>query len=223
MSETTYSDLQVLCNYKRLSFVRRFNNLPTIHTEDVSQHTFYVTILAMTLADEYNTSVQKHNLETHPYDVENVWNKVDTELVMRQALLHDIEECFTSDIPWNVKHHSDATNSTIKGIVRDKMKSIYSNCSPTLKRQIHLNMSSKLGLEGKIVAIADMLECAWNCFTEEQLGNKYLQGMKDKALQEIEDMEFTETLYKTSELFKSMMSMLKGKTSYIEMDKMNLE
>lgn len=223
INDTKHNDLRIMCNYKRLRFIRRFNNLPTIQTEDVAQHSFYTAILAMTMAEEYNYAVQVHNLQVHPFDVENAWDKVNVEEVTRYALLHDIEEAFTSDIPWNVKHHSDSVNSAIKRATNDKIKAIYRGCSPIIERQASTNAIAKLGLEGKFVAVADMMECAWNCHQEEQLGNRYLQGMKLKAIEEIEKMEFSRVLKDTSPLFNSMMRMFKNKVSYIASDEMELE
>lgn len=218
-----YKDLEVMCNYRRLKFTRRFNNLPTLQTEDVAQHSFFTTILAMTMAEEYNLSVQKHNLEVHPYDVENAWDEVDVNLVMRQALLHDIEEAFTSDIPWNVKHHDDDTHRTILDATRSKMESIYQDCTKVMRDQMMVNFTAKFGLEGKFVAIADMMECAWNCHQEEQLGNRYLTGMKFKALKVINELEFSKVLKEASPIFNSMMKMMSGKTLYCASDTMNLD
>ena len=221
--EPAYKDLQVMCKYRRLRFTRRFNNLPTITTEDVAQHSFFTTILARTMAEEYNEAVQRHNLQVHPYDVDNAWDKVNVDQVTVQALYHDIEESFTSDIPWNVKHHNEEVNTAIKHATWDKLKAIYKGCSPIVEKQMSTNISAKLGLEGKFVAVADMMECAWECHQEEHLGNKYLQSMKLKAIQEINEMEFSKVLYDTSPLFKSMMKMFEGRTARIACDEMELD
>lgn len=211
-------DLEVMCNYRRLKFIRRFNNFPTLNTEDVAQHSYFTTILAMTMADEYNIAIREHNkkvaehnLSIHPYDVENaldIQSEVDVEVVMRQALLHDIEEAFTSDIPWNVKHHNSVVNTLITGVAQSKLQNIYENCSEVFKRQMQTKLDAKKGLEGKFVAIADMLECAWNCYQESRMGNPYLNSLKDKAMEVIEKDLFSKVLEDTSPLFNSMCRLL---------------
>lgn len=218
-----YNDLEVMCNYRRLKYIRRFNNLPTVHTEDVAQHSFYTAILAVTMAEEYNLAVQKHNLEVHPYDVENVWERVDVPEVLKKALFHDIEEAFTSDIPWNVKHHNSAVHALIGGIAQSKLQDIYKDCSSTLRDQMYSKLNSKDGLEGKFVAIADMMECAWNCYHESSLGNTYLEDMQAKAVGVIQADPFSSVLVDTSPMFNAMMHLLTGKRKAMDSDVMNLD
>ena len=215
---TQIKDLEVMCNYRRLKFIRRFNNFPTLNTEDVAQHSYFTAIIAMTMADEYNVfiresnkKVAEHNLTVHPYDVESAQNpqdEVNVGLVMRYALFHDIEEAFTSDIPWNVKHHNSAVNTLITGVAQSKLQNIYENCSEVFKHQMQLKLDAKNGLEGKFVAIADMLECAWNCYQESRMGNPYLNSLKDKAMEVIEKDPFSKVLEETSPLFNSMCRLL---------------
>ena len=96
-------DLKIFMNYRRLKDIKRCNNFPVVNQEDVAQHSFYVTLLAMALADEYNTWAGDINMGYHPFDVEHQYMIAKTEIVIRKALTHDLEESFTSDIPWNIK------------------------------------------------------------------------------------------------------------------------
>ena len=226
-------DLEVMCNYRRLKFIRRFNNFPTLNTEDVAQHSYFTTILAMTMADEYNVFIREsnkkvadHNLTVHPYDVESAQNpqdEVNVGLVMRYALFHDIEEAFTSDIPWNVKHHNSAVNTLITGVAQSKLQNIYENCSEVFRYQMQAKLDAKNGLEGKFVAIADMLECAWNCYQENQMGNPYLDNLKNKALDVISSNPFSKTLEKVSPFFRSMCGLLREDIQYLGADELNLD
>lgn len=210
-------NVKVLENYRRLKNIRRCNNFPTLQTEDVAQHSFYVTVLAMTLAEEYNAYAREHNLSVHPLDVENVMDVVSVEDVMKKALFHDIEESFTSDIPFNVKHHSRELNLAMKKCVADILDKVYQGCSVTLHSQRNYNMTCKDYLEGKFVAIADLLEGAWYCYQELVMGNSYIVELFRNYLDEIFKVEGVSeislacpTFNATINLFKDSLSGVKG-------------
>lgn len=200
-------DLQMLCNYRRLRNVRRANNLPTIQTEDVAQHSFYVAILATTLAEDYNTHVAEYNRQFHPLDMEDTFELVDISQVTRQALFHDMEEVFTSDIPWNVKHHDSDTNLAIQRCIWEKLVHIYQGTTPPVSQHRTLIYNAKNGLAGKFVNIADNLEGTWYCYTELTMGNQYIQGLFLKYLDVVLAEPFVPVLYKFSPVFTSVMNM----------------
>lgn len=199
------SNLRVLSNYRRLRYIRRTNNLPTIQTEDVAQHSFYVAVLATTLAEDYNQSVAQHNADFHPLDMENTYDIVDVKAVTSQALFHDMEEAFTSDIPWNVKHHSEKTRLAIRQCVQDKLEVAFFGTDGPVSAQQALILRAKDGLPGKFVNAADNLEGAWYCYTELEMGNKYLESLFCKYLMVIRDDPFTPVLQKFSPLFNKIM------------------
>ena len=201
-------NLQVLFNYRRLRDIRRTNNMPTHQTEDVAQHSFYVAILASIIAEEYNEFAHTHNLDYHPLDVENRWEYVDVEAVTRQALFHDMEEAFTSDIPWNVKHHSDVTRAVIQACVKDKLEGVYKDTSGPISKHKHTILNAKTGLDGEFVNMADSLEGAWYCYTELVMGNRYMAGLFIKYMQLISDDPLSNVLEASSSLFRDLMAVL---------------
>lgn len=206
------ANLRVMNNYRRLRNIRRTNNLPTIQTEDVAQHSFYVAILATTLAEEYNHSVMLYNANFHPMDIENTYDTVDVRDVTRQALFHDMEEAFTSDIPWNVKHHNDETRAAIQRCIKDKLTVVYQGTTGPVSFHKDTILYAKLGLPGKFVNAADNLEGAWYCYTELEMGNNYIYGLFCKYLQVIRDDPFTELLHRFSPLFRDIMKMFDDKS-----------
>lgn len=212
---TATMNLRLLNNYRRLRNVRRANNLPTVHQEDVAQHSFYVAILATTLAEDYNQNVEQYNLNFHPIDLENTAEIVDVNEVTKQALFHDMEEAFTSDIPWNVKHHDNTTNSAIQQCIREKLDRLYTGTSEPIFQHKNTILQAKMGLPGKFVNIADNLEGAWYCYTELEMGNNYMIDLFLKYLQVINDDSFTLILRRFSPIFDEFMHMFEAKKLFI--------
>ena len=206
-------NVRVLSNYRRLRNVRRANNLPTLQTEDVAQHSFYVAILATALAEDYNHNVEQHNANFHPLDVENTLDTVNVVQVIRQALFHDMEEAFTSDIPWNVKHHSEKTRLAIQQCVEAKLDVVFHHTNMPINSHQALILRAKDGLPGKFVNIADNLEGAWYCYDELTMGNGYMKELFLKYLQVIQQDSFVFLLVRFSPLFVEIMKMFEAMRS----------
>lgn len=200
-------DLEIFMNYRRLKEIKRCNNFPVIVSEDVAQHSFYVTILAMAIADEYNTWACDINMGFHPYDVENQYPVAKTEIVIRKALAHDLEESFTSDIPWNIKHMSEDVHKTITDAISARMNKIYEESS-TMAMYKTLNDQCKDGFEGQFVNIADMIELGIYCWEEKAKGNQFLQPMIDKCVGLLQSYSGYATLMEASPLFSSLVKMI---------------
>ena len=201
-------DLKIFLNFRRLRFIKRCNNFPTVNPEDVAQHSFYTVLLSMSIADEYNTWVDE-NFDYYDYEAPNT---LDSEKVIRKALLHDVEESFTSDIPWNIKHHSKEVHKAIAEAIENKMEKVYED-SKTAQLWKSINLSSKDGAEGALVDLCDMLELALFCFEEKQKGNMYMNGLLKKALVCLKNHKLYEIMLKASPLFNSCIGMLHTENS----------
>lgn len=194
-------------NYRRMRQIRRCNTFPTVNPIDVAQHSYYVTMLAMALSDEYNTWAEEYNLEFHPLDFDNNYELVNTEKVLRKALLHDTEESITSDIPWNIKHMNDDINFALTKAIDERIDKAYEG-TKTMEMYHQLGKACKDGLEGQVVNIADMLELAIYCWEEVVMGNHYLKSMLNKCLRLIDSYTIADVLKKSSPLFISIKDML---------------
>ena len=202
-------DLEMFQNYRRLRYIKRCNNYPTIISTDVAQHSYFTTMIAMILTDEYNTWVEEHNSEYHPSDMENYYVLLNGEAVLRKALVHDIEESFTSDIPYNVKHLTTRINNVLTTDLRDYVDSQYVE-TVTTSMYNQMNKSCKLGLAGQVVAVSDMIELAWYCCDEMALGNFHLKEILTRCKEFLDEFEFSKTLRVVSEFYKSVEDMIKG-------------
>lgn len=190
-------DVKVFLNWRRLRYIKRCNNFPTVASTDVAQHSYFVTLLAMAIVDEYNTYA---DLNDKPI--------VSSELVLRKALLHDSDESITSDIPWNVKHLDEDIHSLLVSKINEKVKALYEGCT-VMQEYYELSTHCKEDMSGKIVELADMLELALYCWEEQQLGNTCMKGLLEKCISLLESYCLYNMICEASPLFSSLIKILK--------------
>lgn len=201
-------DLKMFMNYRRMRHIRRCNTFPVLNPIDVAQHSYYVTMLAMAISDEYNTYADEYNLDFHPLDFDNRLELLNTEVVLRKALCHDTEESITSDIPWNIKHMTPEVHQMLSEAINTKVDKAYEGTS-TMEIYHKLGKECKDKLEGKIVDLADMTELAIYCWEEIAEGNNYMKSMLNKCLKLMDSYTQDTVIPVASHLFTSIREMLK--------------
>jgi len=75
----------------RLRYVIRYSTCQRLHSENVAEHSYYVALYSMLIADWVRL-------------VYTTDDEVDIETVMRYALMHDLEEAITGDLPRSFKY-----------------------------------------------------------------------------------------------------------------------
>jgi len=75
----------------RVRYVTRFSTCRVLNSETVAEHSYYTALYSMVIADWVNSQLSADPL-------------VDTEVLLRRALLHDLEEARTGDMPRFFKH-----------------------------------------------------------------------------------------------------------------------
>ena len=214
-TEQKTKDLKIFMNYRRLKEIKRQNNFPIIHKVDVAQHSYYVAMMAMIMADEYNTWVEEQNAIAYDELSDNVYLLVKTEIVIRKAMLHDLEESFTSDIPWNIKHASTEFNKAINEVIDQKVRNAHKGCY-TMDMYREICSKCKDGLEGRFVEFADTLELGLHCWEEMASGNRFLKPMLEKCLNLIESYQDYAILREASPFFDSLCELLHSRTEVAE-------
>ena len=164
----------------RLSNIHRYPMWDRIREMNVAEHSMRVTMLAMMMADFYNKDAKKKD-------------KVNVELLMRKALLHDFEEALTGDIAHPIKHHSEEAEQFFGDLTDDMLVNkmfVYAD-----KAYMTYVSESKAGKEGQIIAIADMAEILFYTYREVRLGNDViyilLSRCRDYLIKMTKDTEFT--------------------------------
>ena len=129
----------------------------------------------------------KSNDKEHMYDTEVImlglarWerdkfkNKIDFEKIAHLGVLHDVIEAYTGDFLSGIKKYSAdmkrAVREVEEGVYKDKLEGLIPKSWREDYRQYILNPKA-MGLEGQILAGADLISALFECIDELQLGNK---------------------------------------------------
>lgn len=158
--------------------------LPTA-TETVAAHSYGVAVTAMMLADE----------------LIGRGIKVDSEKVLRMAILHDLSEARLGDMPKVAKHYfvRDAIHDAERAVFAD----IVENCKRSrLYCEIFDEYEARQTLESQLVKVADVLDLLVEALALEKAGAKGLEEFWDVARQrafvfEPEVQPFVDQLFET--------------------------
>ena len=142
----------------QLSKVNRYSGVYLIQPESVSDHTTQVGLIAFTLA-----SYLKH-----------IGEEIDLGRVALYALLHDIDESLTGDIPRNIKYYNSKSIKSFNEIAEDAINRLDAQLGFTNIHDYWV-VAKEDGIEGLIVGISDVLQVVRKIIEEVQfLGNKYM-------------------------------------------------
>lgn len=140
-----------------LSRLTRWQNLPTVTSESVAEHTAQVALIVLKLSADYEFDVGK---------------------ALTIALLHDVAEISLTDIPHNVTRRfpmiADAKALAEREVIAEKLP----------EYEAWLTQPS---LEADIVKLADVLQVLQFCDRELNVcTNRYIQKVAEEAQQSAE-------------------------------------
>jgi 5'-deoxynucleotidase YfbR-like HD superfamily hydrolase len=146
-----------LANIQRCSTTRR------IKQQSVAEHSYYVAVISLLLAQELK-------------------GDVDLGLLLQKALFHDLEEAMTGDIIYPLKHSSPEVNATLEEITVEYCRKIFEKKFPKYEHFRGIQRFSKDGYEGEIVRLADAIELMVYCYEEFVNGNGHMQELLLRAI-----------------------------------------
>ncbi len=164
----------------KTSSIRRYNTTQIIQQQSVLEHEGSVALIAMLLSD---------------YFIKN-GAKLDTEKIMRMAIIHDLDEAIYGDIPYDAKYEYGKTSEEFRAAL-ERMKiftlrMILSSIgdSDLAKKYFGLMMEEKeKGTpEARIVKLADYIDVLIFINHELSLGNRSVRDIKEKAEKNIRGM-----------------------------------
>lgn len=172
---------KLFMNFRRMRHIKRCNNFPTLIPTDVAQHSYFTTMLAMLFVDELEFETGFSDIKPKP---------VNAEILLRKCMLHDLEEAFTSDIPYPVKHMSEEVHRYLENGINDKYATLIEKDGKNfvMSRWNYNRHNCKDGVEGSIVAFCDMLELALYCYEELCRGNKSLEVLLDNCNEYLDEL-----------------------------------
>ncbi len=154
-----FFELGILKKVPRTGWLWR--NIPDC--ESIADHCYRVNLIAMTLCD-YINSLAKEPQERY-----------DFEKVMRMAVLHEISECRTGDIPYPAQKYigSDVKTRAEHAAVKD-MTAPLDFMTGGLYADLWLEFEKGESKEGRLVKAADKLEMLIQAVEYEKAGAKTL-------------------------------------------------
>ena len=129
----------------RLNYIIRYSNLPRINNESVACHSFMVAMIVLKLKDEYIFNLER---------------------AIFMALIHDLPEYATNDIPRTIKQKYNKLKIALEEIEDEILK----NFNPIV-RQLITEFESRKTIESIIVKLADSIQCLQYAENEIKLGN----------------------------------------------------
>ena len=149
--------------YRDLAHVPRWTIARVIRRQSVAEHSYFVALYAMQIAD----------LIDRPVDMMGhlLW----------YALTHDLEECFTGDIPGTTKR-SMTDNQGVRHVmwIQNQLRERFGpGIVPTPSEP-----------EQKIVKVANLLDEVMYLAGEQQLGNLSVNALLDNSMDRLEQAWF---------------------------------
>lgn len=134
--------------------------------ESVGAHTFGVGMVAMLLADE----VRARGVE------------VNVELVLRLALLHDLAEAQTGDMPRTMaKYYDAATRKRAERAAFDDMVGALGGAVKEEYRRLHEDYEERGSIEARLVKAADIIDLLAQALAFERAGSRGLDEFWEGA------------------------------------------
>ena len=156
----------------KLTRIRRYALWNVIHDDDVGVHTYKMASIAMIMADYYNKDKDESK-------------KVNIEILLRKALLHDLEESENGDIPFPLKNSSKDAKEFFNKVEEE---TIYNKMFLHMTEYRKYAAECKEGLEGVFITIADMFDIILFTMAEMSIGNETMKPLFLRACDFVNDV-----------------------------------
>lgn len=168
---------------QQFSSVNRYSRDRLIYPENDMEHTGFVAMWCYYMA----------------IDVKNLYNvDIDFGKLLRGAIVHDIDEVLTGDVPRPTKYYNKSINEAIKNLEKKSVKTIFNFLEhKTYYENVFEDWSNAKGnenIEQYIVKVADFMSVVYKVWLEViLLGNKSFIGVALEVLEVIQSIEHKET------------------------------
>ena len=145
-----------------MSAIQRYSQLHLLKSESVMEHTGFVCLFTYTMCEEINSvSPDAH--------------KLNTGKALKKAIVHDIDEVITGDIPRPTKYYNDDSIALFEKMAEAGIDQIINELKIDDLDMKNDWKQSKSGREGAIVAFADLSSVVYKLWEEIiMLGNRKL-------------------------------------------------
>ena len=172
-----------MVNVKRLfhqlngmSVVKRWNFHTRLTDQNVAEHSFYVCIFAFLL-----------------YELEKEFdrNRLDLKQILKYALLHDIEEAISGDIPFLTKR---LLPMEIKNKIEGKATREILVNAPDEFLKTKLDYDKLSDINAMVVKASDFFSVIHYCEYEKELGNNSFDQIKKETVKVLRGISLNYTL-----------------------------
>jgi len=163
----------------RMKYINRWGLMRNTKSENVSEHSHAVAVLAHALAVIKN----KH-----------FGGRVNAERAVLLSIFHDSAEIFTGDLPTPVKYYNEEINKSYKQIEEISAEKLVDMLPENLREDyapllIQKNEDAELQ---KIIKAADRIAALIKCVEEEKAGNSEFKRAKSATLKKLKSMGLPE-------------------------------
>lgn len=148
---------------RRLSNIIRYNNDPRIKGESVAEHSYFVTFYVMIFGD--------------------IVDNIDMERAMKLALIHDIEESISGDLPHTVKVKYPELNLAFEKMNLEITKEIFKGMDDYV--ELWKEVRECKTKEAKLVLLADIVSAVLYSDNEVKMGNIFMKEIHENGLQRL--------------------------------------
>jgi 5'-deoxynucleotidase YfbR-like HD superfamily hydrolase len=152
----------------RLRYVQRYSCSRVVRAETVAEHSFFVALYCLVIADwvEDNT--------TRPTDSSPA--QVDRSILLRNAILHDLDEAYTGDFQREFKYSDPSLKAVLDSHAAKAVHFILRRVSSD-EVWVEESVAGWSGakddsVEGRILAFADFLSAVSYFYEEAKTANK---------------------------------------------------
>lgn len=149
---------------RRVIHTMRFSGLPRLRPETVAEHSYITTHYALCIALDM---MQKN------------WD-VDIGVLLARAIVHDVDEAITADLPRPIKYSSTSFYSEWLRLSTDAMGKLCHELGVDFTEL--WSQAKDNTLEGQILALADLMAVDGYLLEELELGNKFAVPVLENSL-----------------------------------------
>lgn len=183
----------------RMSSIERYSNYPTLHKENVAEHSYYVAFYALMISR----------------DLQSRGAKIDISKVLSRCIMHDLDEALTGDFVRSFKYSSEElrlqiekSSITLLQLILDNLLSGNGEVDPTIREDLHdyWLRSKDRDAEGLIVQFCDFLSVISYSVREINLGNSNFTSLLKEVLSYVDEFleKVPEHQHIISEYFKKV-------------------
>ena len=159
-----------------MASITRYSQIHLLKPESVLEHTGFVCLFSYFVAEEINSKCKAKV------------DKIDIGKLLIKAVVHDIDEVVTGDIPRPTKYFNKESHDTFEKIAQNGMHQIIEELDighlPEKTREVLYRswLNSKSGPEGSLVALSDLAAVVFKIWDEVVLlGNKKLVAQGEQV------------------------------------------